>query len=66
MTAVPGVFWVLLLASAFPATADSTTATYLLLTATVAAVGWGTLTRGVDAQLRSLQNEEFAAAARPR
>ena len=63
LTAVPGVFWVLLLSSAFPATADSTTATYLLLSAAVAAVGWGTLARGVDAQLRTLQREEFASAA---
>lgn len=63
VTAIPGVFWVLLLSSAFPATSNSTTATYLFLTAAVAAVGWGTLARGVDAQLRNLQNEEFASAA---
>lgn len=63
VTAVPGVFWVLLFSSAFPATADSTTATYLLLTASVAAVGWRMLARGVDAQRRTLQNEEFASAA---
>ncbi len=64
LTAIPGVFWVLLLSSAFPAAAASTTATYFLLLGSIAAVGWGTLARGVDAQLRTLQREAFASAAR--
>ncbi len=62
LMAIPGVFWVLLLSSAFPAAAASTTATYFLLLGSIAAVGWGTLARGVDAQLRTLQREANGAS----
>lgn len=62
VTAIPAFFWVLLLSNVFPQT--SGTATYLFLTGSLATVGWGTLARGTDAQLRTLQREEFAAAAR--
>ena len=63
VTAIPALFWVLLLVSAFPVARASTTATYFLLVAAIAAVSWGTLARGVAAQLRTLGREEFALAA---
>ena len=53
----------MLLVSAFPVARASTTATYFLLVAAIAAVSWGTLARGVAAQLRTLGREEFALAA---
>lgn len=55
VTAIPSLFWVLLLSSAFPAAGNSSTATYIFLTLAIAVVGWVPLPSSAPCRERSLR-----------
>jgi len=62
-TAIPALFLVTLLSGLFNPLEVSTSTTYLLLVLSLAAAGWGTLARGVRAQVLALREREFTLAA---